>query len=54
MSDVIKASMSDLKHATSIAYFDTAFHRDIPQHVSTYAIDQEVAKRKGFKKYGFH
>jgi len=43
-----------LKHATSIAYFDTAFHRDIPQHISTYAIDQEVAKRKGLKKYGFH
>jgi acetate kinase len=43
-----------LEHATSVAYFDTAFHRGIPQHISAYAIDQDVAKRKGLKKYGFH
>ena len=51
---VIKASILNLKHATSIAYFDTSFPFDIPQHISSYAINQEVAKRKGLKKYGFH
>jgi acetate kinase len=50
----MEASMSKWKHATSIAYFDTSFHSDIPQHISSYAVNQEVAKRKGLKKYGFH
>ncbi|KAI0267713.1 acetate and butyrate kinase [Gloeopeniophorella convolvens] len=51
---VIQASLSNLDHANSIAYFDTAFHRDIPHHIASYAINQEVAKEKGLKKYGFH
>ncbi|KAF8135019.1 acetate and butyrate kinase [Boletus edulis] len=40
--------------ALSIAFFDTAFHRDLPRHVSTYAIDQKIAQERGLKKYGFH
>ena len=51
---VIKACMDELPKATSIAYFDTSFHHDLPKCISAYAIHQEIANRKGLKKYGFH
>ncbi|PPQ77127.1 hypothetical protein CVT25_010821 [Psilocybe cyanescens] len=51
---VIKACIDVLPDAKSIAYFDTAFHRSIPIHISSYAIDPELAKKRGLKKYGFH
>ncbi|KII89835.1 hypothetical protein PLICRDRAFT_107993 [Plicaturopsis crispa FD-325 SS-3] len=51
---VIQVCNSIMPHATSIAFFDTAFHRSIPPHIASYAIDPSVANRKGLKKYGFH
>lgn len=38
----------------NIAHFDSAFHQSLPLHVRTYPIDQEVAKKNGLRKYGFH
>ncbi|KAI0696786.1 acetate and butyrate kinase [Cytidiella melzeri] len=51
---VIKACSDALPNASSIAYFDTSFHRTIPAHIASYAIDQKIAKKRGLKKYGFH
>ncbi|KAF7312099.1 putative acetate kinase [Mycena indigotica] len=51
---VIKTCLTQLPHAKSIAFFDTAFHRSIPAYISSYAIDQKIAKQRGLKKYGFH
>ncbi|KAJ7183198.1 Acetokinase family-domain-containing protein [Mycena filopes] len=51
---VIKTCLSQLPNAKSIGFFDTAFHRSIPPHISSYAIDQKIAKQRGLKKYGFH
>ncbi|PPQ63930.1 hypothetical protein CVT24_010328 [Panaeolus cyanescens] len=51
---VIKACISTLPDAKSIAYFDTTFHTTLPIHISSYAIDQNIAHKKGLKKYGFH
>ncbi|KAJ7746367.1 Acetokinase family-domain-containing protein [Mycena metata] len=51
---VIQTCPSQLSNAKSIAFFDTAFHRSIPPHISSYAIDQKIAKQRGLKKYGFH
>ncbi|KAF8958364.1 Acetokinase family-domain-containing protein [Flammula alnicola] len=51
---VIKACMSALPDSKSIAYFDTSFHCTIPLHISSCAINQEIAKKRGLKKYGFH
>lgn len=39
---------------TSITYFDSAFHRTLPDYVKTYPINQEVARANGLRKYGFH
>ncbi|KAJ7352398.1 Acetokinase family-domain-containing protein [Mycena albidolilacea] len=46
--------LSQLPDAKSIAFFDTAFHRSVPAHISSYAINQKIAKQRGLKKYGFH
>lgn len=51
---VISSCLQELSTAPSIAFFDTAFHRSIPPHIAQYAIDQQVAKERGLKKYGFH
>ncbi|KAG7444968.1 acetate kinase [Guyanagaster necrorhizus] len=51
---VITSCISVLPNANSIAFFDTAFHRSIPPHIASYAIDQAVANKRGLKKYGFH
>ncbi|KAG1750741.1 Acetokinase family-domain-containing protein [Suillus lakei] len=51
---VIKSAIRALPHAKSIAFFDSAFHKDLPSHVATYAINQQVAQERGLKKYGFH
>ncbi|KAJ7638133.1 acetate and butyrate kinase [Mycena rosella] len=51
---VIKTCLDQLPDAKSVAFFDTAFHRSIPPHISSYAIDQKIAKQRGLKKYGFH
>ena len=37
-----------------VAVFDTAFHRDLPPHASTYAIPLGLARAHGVRRYGFH
>lgn len=44
----------ELPSVTSITYFDSAFHQTLPPYVKTYAIDQQIAKANGLRKYGFH
>ena len=34
--------------------FDTAFFHGLPDHVATYAIDRELAKKHDIRRYGFH
>ncbi|KAI0749596.1 acetate and butyrate kinase [Daedaleopsis nitida] len=51
---VMKACIDALPKANSIAYFDTSFHCSMPQHIGMYAIRQDIAKKRGLKKYGFH
>ncbi|TFK46063.1 hypothetical protein OE88DRAFT_1668200 [Heliocybe sulcata] len=51
---VIEACIKQLRNANSIAYFDSSFHRTMPQHICSYAINPKIAKERGLKKYGFH
>jgi acetate kinase len=37
-----------------IAVFDTAFFRDLPEHVRAYAIPRAWRERCGIERYGFH
>jgi acetate kinase len=40
--------------APMAAVFDTAFHHTIPEIAATYAIQYEMAKKHGIRRYGFH
>lgn len=37
-----------------VAVFDTGFHRSLPPRSATYAIDLNLAKNHGIRRYGFH
>lgn len=37
-----------------VAVFDTAFHRSMPLVATSYAIDEDLAKKHGIRRYGFH
>lgn len=42
---------ADVAH---VCVFDTGFHATIPTVAATYAIDREVARSHGIRRYGFH
>ncbi|KAJ9206593.1 hypothetical protein DTO166G4_5208 [Paecilomyces variotii] len=52
--EIVRLCMKELPNVKSITYFDSAFHKTLPEHVKTYPIDQEVARSNGLRKYGFH
>jgi acetate kinase len=37
-----------------VAAFDTTFHRNLPEHASTYAIPHELSSKHHIRRYGFH
>jgi acetate kinase len=50
----IEAARHLLPALPQVAVFDTAFHSDLPPVAATYAIDAEVARTHGIRRYGFH
>ncbi|KAJ5894142.1 Acetate/Proprionate kinase [Penicillium taxi] len=52
--EIVRHCKTELPKVKSITFFDSAFHHTIPEPVCTYAINQEVAKANGLRKYGFH
>ncbi|KAJ5341131.1 Acetate/Proprionate kinase [Penicillium brevicompactum] len=52
--EIVRHCRAELPKVRSITFFDSAFHHTIPEPVRTYAINQEVAKANGLRKYGFH
>ncbi|MEZ5553233.1 MAG: acetate kinase [Pseudomonadales bacterium] len=42
------------EHVPQIACFDTAFYRDLPPHVSAYALTKELSEEFQVRRYGFH
>ncbi|KAL1628187.1 hypothetical protein SLS54_001757 [Diplodia seriata] len=51
---IIRTVGKELPGSTNVAYFDSAFHSTIPEHIRTYPIDQGIAKHNKLRKYGFH
>ncbi|WP_072690972.1 acetate kinase [Rhodococcus marinonascens] len=49
--EVARAALPDIPH---VGVFDTAFFHTLPAEAATYAIDREVAKEHGIRRYGFH
>lgn len=50
----IRAGKHAFPGTSQVAVFDTAFHQSMPSSSYTYAIDQDLAKNLGIRKYGFH
>lgn len=52
--EIVRLCKVELPKVTSITFFDSAFHKTIPEAVRTYPINQDIAKANGLRKYGFH
>ena len=52
--EIVRGCIKDLPETRNIAVFDSQFHQTLPEHIRTYPIDQEIAKKNGLRKYGFH
>lgn len=52
--EIVRSCLHKLPGATNIACFDSQFHATLPPHISTYPINQEIAKSNMLRKYGFH
>jgi acetate kinase len=50
----IRAGRQAFPALPQLAVFDTAFHQSMPESSYRYAIDLQLAKRLGVRKYGFH
>ena len=46
--------MKEIPKVKTAAYFDTTFHRTLPNYVKNYPIDPEKAISNWLRKYGFH
>lgn len=52
--EIVRGCVARLPRAVNVACFDSQFHASLPPHVRTYPIDQDVARKNGLRKYGFH
>lgn len=52
--EIVKYLIKEMPETKNIAVFDSEFHHSIPEHVRTYPINQEIAKKNKLRKYGFH
>lgn len=50
----IRASREAFPSVPNVAVFDTSFHSALPPASTTYALDTEVARRFGIRRFGFH
>ena len=50
----IRAAREAFPGVPNVAVFDTAFHQTLAPAAYTYAIDAEVAREHGVRRYGFH
>ena len=51
---IVDSCIRQLPKTLNVACFDSQFHATIPAHISTYPINQDIARNNGLRKYGFH
>lgn len=49
--EVAREELPDVPH---VGVFDTAFFHSLPAAAATYAIDRDIARENGVRRYGFH
>jgi len=52
--EIVKHCVKEMPSTKNVAVFDSEFHQTIPEHIRTYPINQEIAKKNLLRKYGFH
>lgn len=50
----IEVARADFPGVPHVAVFDTGFFHSLPQAAATYAIERQVARDYGIRRYGFH
>lgn len=50
----IRALLDKWPKLPQVAVFDTAFHRTMPEYAWRYAVPDDLYKRHGVRRYGFH
>ncbi len=50
----IRAARAHLPGIPMVAVFDTAFHATMPPVAAQYALPEEVSRRHGLRRYGYH
>jgi len=45
--EIVKFCIKELHKTRNIAVFDSQFHQTIPEHIRTYPINQDIAKKNG-------
>ncbi|MGP5219604.1 acetate/propionate family kinase [Arthrobacter rhombi] len=50
----IRALLEKWPKLPQVAVFDTAFHRTMPEYAWRYAVPDDLYKRHGVRRYGFH
>lgn len=50
----IRAARAAFPGVPNVAVFDTAFHQTLAPEAYTYALDTDVAREHGIRRYGFH
>ena len=50
----IRAMSQQLPDLPQVAVFDTAFHQSLPAKAFTYALPENLYKKHGLRRYGFH
>lgn len=50
----IRAISAKWPQMPQVAVFDTAFHRTLPEHAWRYAVPDELYRKHGIRRYGFH
>ncbi|KAK0104683.1 hypothetical protein ONS95_004957 [Cadophora gregata] len=52
--EIVQCCIEEMPKTRNVAVFDSEFHQSIPEHIRTYPINQEIAKKNKLRKYGFH
>ncbi len=50
----IRAARADFPDVPHVAVFDTGFFHTLPAAAATYAVDRDIARAYGIRRYGFH
>ncbi|KAK4040538.1 Acetokinase family-domain-containing protein [Parachaetomium inaequale] len=51
---IVRLCIQEFPSARNVACFDSQFHSTIPEHIRTYPIKRDIARKNRLRKYGFH